>query len=112
MKYVFAADVNSRRESKGDSRVNQTTSRIDISACPRDFLMRDCAPWPRRSPNQAAPNQAAPNQPAMPRASCDLSRRCTHRRRAADGRSVTETTMRTVEVVVFEPRRELLISFF
>ena len=42
---------------------------------------------------------------------CDLSRRCTHRRRAADGWSVTETTMGTVEVVVIEPRRELLISF-
>ena len=45
-------------------------------------------------------------------ADCDLSRRCSHRRRAADGWSVTETTMRTVEVVVLEPGRELLISFF
>ena len=35
----------------------------------------------------------------------------THRRCAADGRSVTETTMRTVEVVVLEPGRELLIAF-
>ncbi len=43
---------------------------------------------------------------------CDLSRRCTHRRRAADGRSVTETTMRAVEVVMLEPGRELEISFF
>src|SRR5208282_2305453 len=33
---------------------------------------------------------------------CDLSRRCTHRRRAADGRSVTETTMRTMEVVMLQ----------
>ena len=31
---------------------------------------------------------------------CDRSRRCTHRRRAADGRSVTETTMRAMEVVM------------
>jgi|GEM_PF-5526368 len=31
---------------------------------------------------------------------CDLSRRCTRRNSPADGRSVTETTMRTVEVVM------------
>src|SRR6266446_5775033 len=43
---------------------------------------------------------------------CDLSRRCTHRRHAADGRSVTETTMRTVEVVMLDPGRKLLITFF
>src|ERR1700680_2324384 len=43
--------------------------------------------------------------------SCDLSRRCTHRRRAADGRSVTETTMRSVEVVMLEPGGELQIAF-
>src|ERR1700675_4238226 len=42
---------------------------------------------------------------------CDLSRRCTHRRRAADGRSVTETTMRSVEVVMLEPGGELEIAF-
>src|SRR5882724_12292902 len=42
---------------------------------------------------------------------CDLSRRCTQRRRAADGRSVTETTMRAVEVVMLEPGGKLLISF-
>src|SRR6266478_1110611 len=45
-------------------------------------------------------------------AGCDLSRRCTHRRHAADGRSVTETTMRTVEVVMLDPGRKLLITFF
>src|ERR1700736_3242543 len=44
-------------------------------------------------------------------AGCDLSRRCTHRRRAADGRSVTETTMRSVEVVMLEPGGELEIAF-
>ena len=43
---------------------------------------------------------------------CDLSRRCTHRNSPADGRSVTETTMRTVEVVMLKPGRELLIAFF
>jgi Transposase len=45
-------------------------------------------------------------------AGCDLSRRCTQRSSPADGRSVTETTMRTVEVVMLEPRRKLLISLF
>jgi hypothetical protein len=43
--------------------------------------------------------------------SCDLSRRCAHRRGAADGRSVPETTMRTVEVVMLEPGREVQIAF-
>src|ERR1700687_202658 len=38
---------------------------------------------------------------------CDLSRRCTHGSSPADGRSGTETTMRSVEVVVLQPRREM-----
>ena len=42
---------------------------------------------------------------------CDLSRRCTHRNSPADGWSVTETTMRTVEVVMLKPGREMLIAF-
>ena len=45
------------------------------------------------------------------RAVCDLSRRCTRGSSPADGRSVTETTMRAVEVVMLEPGRELLIAF-
>jgi hypothetical protein len=44
-------------------------------------------------------------------ASCDLSRRCTRRNSSADGRSVTEATMRTVEVVMLQPGREMLIAF-
>src|ERR1700676_2251640 len=52
-----------------------------------------------------------PLQRTQGRGSCDLSRRCTHRRRAADGRSVTETTMRSVEVVMLEPGGELEIAF-
>lgn len=44
-------------------------------------------------------------------AGCDLSRRCTQRSRPADGQSVTETTMRTVGVVMLEPGREMLIAF-
>jgi hypothetical protein len=43
-------------------------------------------------------------------ASCDLSRRCT-RGSPADGRSVTETTMGAVEVVMLQPRGERLVAF-
>src|SRR5581483_7932674 len=46
------------------------------------------------------------------RGACDLSRRCTRRRSSpADGRSVTETTMGAMEVVMLEPGREVLIAF-
>src|SRR5208282_362149 len=43
---------------------------------------------------------------------CGLSRRCTCGNRAADGRSVAETTMRASEVVVLEPWEQVLIPFF
>src|SRR5437763_6207275 len=45
-------------------------------------------------------------------ASCDPSRGCTFRGSAADGRSVSEATMRSGEVVVVEPGGKLLIAFF
>src|SRR6185437_7329571 len=51
-----------------------------------------------------------PAQAELGRGTCDPSRRCT-RRSAADGRSVSETTMRTVEVVMLQPRGEMLIAF-
>jgi hypothetical protein len=44
---------------------------------------------------------------------CDLSTRCTYgSRSAADGWSISKATMRSVEVVIVEPGRELLIAFF
>src|SRR5208283_1846954 len=43
---------------------------------------------------------------------CDPSRGCTVRGRAADGRSVTEATMRAGEDVVVQPGGELLVAFF
>ena len=42
---------------------------------------------------------------------CDLSRRCSRRNSPADRRSVTETTMRTVEVVMLQPGGKMLIAF-
>ena len=42
---------------------------------------------------------------------CDQSRGCTRWSRPADGRSVAETTMRTMEVVMLGPGREMLIAF-
>src|SRR5208283_2602737 len=42
---------------------------------------------------------------------CGLSRRCTCWSRAADGRSVAETTMRASEVVVLEPGEQVKIAF-
>jgi len=56
----------------------------------------------------ASLNSTARSWTAIYWAACDLSRRCSHRRRAADGRSVTETTMRAVEVVMLQPGREML----
>ena len=44
---------------------------------------------------------------------CDLSRRCTPRgSSSADGRSVAETTMGAVEVVMLKPGQQGLIAFF
>jgi transposase len=53
--------------------------------------------WMLRSPASYA--QLVRMQ-GSPWATCDLSRRCSRRNSPADGRSVTETTMRTVEVVM------------
>jgi hypothetical protein len=47
MKYAFAADVNSREKGKEDGKQKMEKklrpNRFEISACPRDFIMRDCA---------------------------------------------------------------------
>src|SRR5258708_9571318 len=57
-------------------------------------------------------NHSLDNYQAFIRASCDPSRGCTVRGRAADWWSVSEATMRASKVVVVEPGRELLIAFF